>query len=245
MSNMQIKQDGYGQTPEAVAYWVEHRSKIADLYDSEKHFFVPIVKNAKRVLDIGCAAGGSALFTHEVNPSAYYVGIDISSELISAAHDRLKHLPGLQFLQFDGVSIPLPEGSVDFCFSFGVFHHLNHWKSMITEALRVTSRYFLFDLRLWHQDTLVDSKISYQKLALSGMWDQKSIIPYNIISMDEFKSMAHEFTKVGISCKAYGYFKKTTDLAVTPAEEVLMLSILLEKNVAIPNVELNITSKNP
>lgn len=237
---MQIKEDGYGQTAEAVEYWINHRSKISDLYDSEKHFFVESAKNASSLLDIGCAAGGSALFSRELNANAKYIGIDISSEMITSATARLKHLPNTDFLHFDGYKIPLKNNEVDFSFSFGVFHHLNHWKEMVQEILRVSKNEALFDIRLWENATLIDSSVSYQKLALDGEWDQVSIIPYNIISLTDFYLLAKELKAMGISTKAYGYYQKPTYLAVTPAKEVLMLSVLLIKNQANPKIEFEI-----
>lgn len=237
---MQIKEDGYGQTAEAVEYWINHRSKISDLYDSEKHFFVESAKNASSLLDIGCAAGGSALFSRELNANSKYIGIDISSEMITSAIARLKHLPNTDFLHFDGYKIPLKNNEVDFSFSFGVFHHLNHWKEMVQEILRVSKNEALFDIRLWENATLIDSSVSYQKLALDGEWDQVSIIPYNIISLTDFYLLAKELKAMGISTKAYGYYQKPTSLAVTPAKEVLMLSVLLIKNQTNPKIEFEI-----
>src|SRR5688500_17416883 len=120
---MQIKQRGYGETPQAVDYWVHHRSSLAELYESERHFFVPAAQTAKKVLDIGCAAGGSALFTREVNPELEYTGVDVSPESILAANQRFSNLPNTKFLHFDGNRLPVADESVDFSFSFGVFHH--------------------------------------------------------------------------------------------------------------------------
>jgi hypothetical protein len=115
---------------------------------------------------------------------------------------------------------------------------LNHWKKMVDEALRVSSKYVLFDIRVWDQETLIDNKKSYQKLALGGEWDQKSVIPYNIISMNELTNILTNFCDKGISSRCFGYHQKPTSLAVTPAKKVLMLSILLEKNADQPEIEL-------
>jgi SAM-dependent methyltransferase len=237
---MEIKKDGYGQTTGAIEYWMNHRSKVSDLYDSEQHFFVAAAKEAHSILDIGCAAGGSALFARELNPKSTYIGLDISAEMVKSASERLKDLPQTQFVHFDGQNIPLKNNQVEFSFSFGVFHHLNHWKEMVHEVLRVSSKKVLFDIRVWEKETLIDSNVSYQKLALEGHWDNVSIIPYNIISMSDFYQLACELKLQGISTKAYGYHQKPTYLAVTPVKEVLMLSVLLEKSVEKPTIEINI-----
>lgn len=241
---MKIQKDGYGKMENAVEYWTAHRAKLSDLYPSERHFFEPMMKGSLSTLDIGCAAGGSALFSREVNPELAYVGIDVSQDLIDGAQLRLGHLPNTEFISFDGHSLPFEDRRFDSVFSFGVFHHLNHWKELAVESLRVSSKYVLFDLRLWSKETLMDSSVSYQKLSLAGEWDQKSIMPYNVISMNDFLAFAHQLKQNGVSCKGFGYYRPPTDLAVTPAKEVLMLSVLLEKNQSNLNhtasIELNL-----
>ncbi len=237
---MRIKEAGYGQTDSAVEYWINNRCRVADLYPSERHFFVPAMKTAAKVLDIGCAAGGSAFFCRELRPQVQYIGLDNSAELIQAARQQTQNMTGVEFHQYDGYKIPFEDGQIDFCFSFGVFHHLNHWHEMMVEAVRVSSDKILFDIRMWDQETLIDSKISYQKLALGSDWDQESIIPYNLISRKEVEDLAQNLNKKGIDVKCYGYKRPPTELAVTPAREVYMLSVLLQKNSRKPKFEMQI-----
>ncbi len=226
---MRVKKDGYGLNINEVEFWKNHRSKLNDLYNSERHFFTPTIQAVNSVIDLGCAAGGSALFSREANDSIRYTGIDISSELIDASKIRFKDSKNTEFIHFDGETIPLKDNHSEFCFSFGVFHHLNHWKEMIDEAMRVSSKYTLFDLRVWENQTICDNENSYQKLALSGDWDNESVIPYNVISFNELISHLKSLCKEGISCSAYGYYAAPTALAITPAEKVLMLSVLFNK----------------
>lgn len=238
---MKIIKDGYGKDQESVNYWLLNRAKLSELYQSEAHFFSSTLKLCNSVLDIGCAAGGSALFSREVKSSISYVGIDVSKNLLEAADAHLSGLPNTQFLHFDGRNIPLENNSIEFVFSFGVFHHLNEWKQMLMEALRVSSKYVLFDLRLWHQDSIVGSETSYQKLALGGSWDGVSVLPYNILSFNALFDLADQLNQSGISCKAFGYYREPTRLAVTPAERVLMMSVLLEKDSDAPVFEILIS----
>jgi 2-polyprenyl-3-methyl-5-hydroxy-6-metoxy-1,4-benzoquinol methylase len=62
-----------------------HRNKLSDLYKSENYFFASTIKLCNSILDIGCAAGGGALFSRELKKELTYTGIDVSLELISAA----------------------------------------------------------------------------------------------------------------------------------------------------------------
>ena len=238
---MKFNQSGYGSTTKETEYWSTHRSKISDLYKSEQHFFTSTILNVQSVLDLGCAAGGSLFFSRELNPNVKYTGIDISEELINIAKKRFEgELSNFEFVHFDGEHIPFKDNSVDFCFSFGVFHHLSDWKKMTHEVLRVSQKFVLFDLRLWPQNSLAGSPLSYQKIALGGEWDGKTVIQYNIQSFNEVLEFLSTLKDQSISAQLYGYYSKPTDYAVTPAGKVLMLAVLLEKNVANPTIKFTI-----
>jgi len=228
----------YGQTTEEMNYWIKNRSILADLYKSEKYFFEKILPNVGSVLDIGCAAGGSALFCREIRTNLQYFGIDVSSNLIDIAKKRFAESKYTSFFHYDGETIPFEDSTIEFVFSFGVFHHLINWKELIAEALRVSSKYFLFDIRCWQNSSIVDGQTSFQKLALSGEWDQKSTIPYNLISFNELLDFLKNFKSAGHNVNVFGYWGKPTSLAVTPANEVLMTSILIEKNSILPEIHM-------
>jgi hypothetical protein len=44
--------------------------------------------------------------------------------------------------------------------------------------------------------------------------------------------------KSNISCKAFGYYQKTTHLAITPANEIIMMTVFLEKDPESTNFEI-------
>lgn len=226
----------YGQNSKEVNYWISNRSKISELYKSEKYFFEKVLPQVHSVLDIGCAAGGSALFTRELGTHPKYAGIDVSSNLINVAKERFSDTKETEFYLYDGKQIPMKDSSIEFVFSFGVFHHLINWKELVSEALRVSQKYFLFDIRCWQSDSIVDGSVSFQKLALAGEWDQKSVIPYNLISFNELFDFLKNLKNDGFDISVFGYWGKPTDLAVTPAKEVFMTSILIEKNHAQPEI---------
>jgi SAM-dependent methyltransferase len=233
--------DGYGLTPEMVEYWVQHRSKLSDLYQSERYFFDNVLNKSQNVLDVGCAAGGSALFTREANPDLTYYGIDISSNMIETAAQRFKDFPKTNFIHFDGLNIPLENNTIDLCFSFGVFHHVPDWKRLALEALRVSRNFVLFDMRLHDAPSLINSLESYQKLELGGVWDNTSTIPYNVVSFDELFAFLKILKSKQIASNLFGYYGKPTKFAVTPVKEVLMASILLTKNQSAPTIHMEIT----
>jgi hypothetical protein len=78
--------------------------------------------------------------------------------------------------------------------------------------------------------------LSYQKIALAGEWDKKSVIPYNLVSFNELFGFFKYLKNDGLDISVFGYWGKPTDLAVTPANEVFMTSILIEKNNAQPEI---------
>lgn len=236
---MEFNQSGYGATKAGTDYWSTHRSKISDLYKSEQHFFNQTIAKVKSVLDVGCAAGGSLCFARELNQDVHYFGADVSSELIEIAKARFQSEKNANFFHYNGENLPLKNNQVDFAFSFGVFHHLSDWKKTARELLRVSNEYVLFDLRLWPFDSLVGSPKSFQKIALGeSEWDGKTVIQYNVLSFNEVFAFFEELKKESISTKLYGYYTKPTHFAVTPAKEVLMLAVLLEKNQKNPTLEV-------
>lgn len=238
---MEFNQSGYGASAGGAEYWSAHRSKVSDLYKSEQHFFKLIAPKVKSVLDIGCAAGGSLSFSRELNPGVSYTGVDISEELIHIAKKRFEQESNAKFIHFNGENLPLSQDAVDFSFSFGVFHHLNDWKKMTHEVLRVSKKFVLFDLRLWEEDSLIGSPDSYQKIALGEEeWDGKTIIQYNIQSYNEVFTFLSQLKDQSISSHLYGYYAKPTIFAVTPAKKVLMLAVLLEKNTSHPEIRMKL-----
>lgn len=230
--------EGYGCSLKEIEYWATHRTRIADLYNSEKYFFNELLPKVETVLDFGCAAGGSFLFSRELNANVKYSGIDINVDLVNFAKERFPEASS-QFYLADGPSLPFDNNSFDLIFSFGVFHHLSDWKNQARELIRASKRYVLFDIRCWDNESLKDEKKSYQKIALGGEWDGKTVVPYNIISYNELFNFLIELKKQNIGAKLIGYHASPTSLAVTPAEKVLMLSILFEKNTS--NIKFEIT----
>jgi ubiquinone/menaquinone biosynthesis C-methylase UbiE len=75
-----------------------------------------------RALDLGCGIGRMDEF---VAPGVgQLVGLDVSGEMVSRARTRLAHIPNVEFVEGDGVSLEVfPEASFDLVFSHIVFQH--------------------------------------------------------------------------------------------------------------------------
>jgi len=232
--------DAYGSKAGSQEYFANNRHSIEELYLSERHFLVPAFKDSDSVLDIGCAAGGSYLFSKEVNPDIEYAGLDISEDLIGIA--RKQHSQGT-FSCFDGSTIPYENESFDTCFSIGVFHHLPHWKEMLLELLRVSKKRAIIDLRLTEQATLNDPGKFYQKIAFDEEWDGQTKVPYLVINKDEVLSFLSDFVDEGYSVKLFGYPQAPTSLAVLPYDKVYMTALCIEKNSESPHLNVDIKGR--
>lgn len=95
----------------------------------------------KRILDIGCGSGFSAslwLDSPHWTGAAMYVGADISTA-VDVAHQRLGHLPNVQFIQGDALQLPFADGAFETVFSEGVLHHTPSTKAGIASGARVLS----------------------------------------------------------------------------------------------------------
>lgn len=81
---------------------------------------------AKTMLEIGCGIGRMTEFFAQDFQSVK--AIDISSEMINFAKIRLGYIQHIDFIETDGSTIPLPNNSIDFAFSFIVFQHITSCK---------------------------------------------------------------------------------------------------------------------
>jgi SAM-dependent methyltransferase len=75
------------------------------------------------VVDIGCGVGR---FTRALAARAATVrGLDVSPRMLELAREHNAHLENVEWIEGDGVSLaPIPDGSVDACFSYVVFQHI-------------------------------------------------------------------------------------------------------------------------
>lgn len=94
--------------------------------------------SAATVLEVGCGVG------RFMKPLACrfkrVIGIDISRVMLSRARRYCTSLPNITYILNDGASIPVPDASVDYCVSAGVFQHIIDAEvtlNYVREALRV------------------------------------------------------------------------------------------------------------
>ena len=233
-----VSETAYGENQSSRKHWKNQRNKLDDLYDSERYFLEPALKNVNSVLDVGCAAGGSFDFCREANYNINYTGIDISKALINIAKEL--HPKG-DFFVYDGHEITFKENKFDLVFSIGVLHHLHHWRNMIKQMVKCSSKFTIIDLRLSNEDTLDDAGKYYQKVTFDDKWDGKTAISYLVVNVNEFINFLKENFGEGMyRIESYGYFAKPTDLANLPYDKVFMCCIKVEKNSPSPGIFIDI-----
>lgn len=209
----------------AVGFYSNHRNSKKEIYRSEEYFLAKILKPGMSVLDVGCAAGGFYNILKELQPEISYTGIDISEEMIQEAK-RLH--PGVRFEKMMGHEIKYEE-CFELVFCSGVLHLDLNWRRIINECWRVTSRYFLFDVRLVEGRTVEDMSVAYQKIALEGKWDGKSRVPYVLLNVRDFIKSIKEMEPILETLKAYGYFHQVSDTAIIPYKKVCMAMVCIGK----------------
>jgi SAM-dependent methyltransferase len=106
----------------------DHSRQIAAEY-----YVDHLVAAGDRVLDVGCGPGASADLFLKASPTAHYIGADLEW---SPAIEQRRRID-VEFITFDGVHLPLEDGSVDGAFSKQVFEHVRHPQDLLADIVRV------------------------------------------------------------------------------------------------------------
>jgi len=101
------------------------------------------------IVDIGCGTGRILRFMADYFKKV--IGVDISSEMIKQAKERMQTCSNYELYETDGETIPLSGDSVDIVFSYLVFQHMKT-REMVEknffEAYRVLKKDGVFKVRL-------------------------------------------------------------------------------------------------
>lgn len=95
-----------------------HFDRVREVYDFP-------VNQSGIGLEAGCGGGRDTVRLAKANPASTIYAIDISegTEVTKRLVQR-QNLKNVHVLRADLASIPLPKSSVDWCYSFGVLHHM-------------------------------------------------------------------------------------------------------------------------
>jgi len=124
-------------------------------------------------LEIGCGTGRMTEFI--AKDWSKVIAVDISSEMIKQGKKRLKHIYNIEWHETDGETLPLPDNSVDFAFSYLVYQHVKTrgmMKRNFREVCRVLKPGALFLAFLRHKEESMrkwNSGVGYDKLTVPDL----------------------------------------------------------------------------
>ncbi len=100
------------------------------------------IQPGMRVLDLGCGEGRHSVGAHFLYPAAEVIGVDISSEDVRTARQKLMHYPSshpahCQLLVADGQQLPFAEHSFDRIICSEVLEHIPHYDGFLQEINRL------------------------------------------------------------------------------------------------------------
>lgn len=87
----------------------------------------------RRVMDLGCGAGGSVDLFRSVDPGVWWVGVDIEESPEVAERVRAD----AEFVTFDGRQLPFEDGSFDLVYCKQVLEHVERPHELLQEVARV------------------------------------------------------------------------------------------------------------
>jgi ubiquinone/menaquinone biosynthesis C-methylase UbiE len=108
----------------------------------------------RRILDVACGPG---LFIEEALrrwPDAIAVGLDVTSEMLEQARQRVGDEPRALFVRSLAESLPFPDGSFDLLVCANSFHHFRAPETALAEFRRVLRPSGFLVLTDWCDDYL-------------------------------------------------------------------------------------------
>lgn len=136
MSSPQAEHTGQALTASVGAFFdqfsSEYDQSIQRLIPQYQEIFETLItysfldRNASlNVLELGCGSGNLSLFIAHLFPNARLTLVDLSSEMLAKAKDKLvSHLDRVVFKQANFLEVDLPESAYDWVVSSFALHHL-------------------------------------------------------------------------------------------------------------------------
>lgn len=211
---------------ELVDFFTENRTKPEDLYPSEARFLPGLARDARHVLDVGCAAGGFVDIWRAYNPELAYTGVDVSPALIEAA--RATH-PDAEFLVGDAADgLPLPDRAADVVAALGWLHWEPRRRDALRELWRLAGRSLFFDVRLHDGgDDLRGAQ------AIPG-----GEVPYLCLSWPRFRAELLALAPGAVA--AYGYAGAPSGTVTGMPETICFAAFVLERGTPPPTLDLDL-----
>lgn len=124
------------------------------------NFVIPkIIKHGGTVLEIACGIGLNYDRLRYYPEITRYIGIDTSLNAVNYA----KELYGAHFIRCDGQKTPFLEHEFDISFALSVADHLDDYKKLLDEMVRVTKKIVIMALcrELIDEDNIKQYRVEY------------------------------------------------------------------------------------
>lgn len=228
-----IREQQVWGSDDSIAYFSHERSRLDDLYSSERIFLPEITQRIATLLDVGCACGGFVDIFREINPDASYTGIDIVPDMIARA--EAAH-PGVPFINAPAHSMPFPDREFDLVHCSGSVHLNSQYQQMIAEMWRVSKRYALFDMRLTEGPTVTGGfTVNFSGDEGGGR------LPYHVVNINDARAIIDDLPNPPARARLAGYHHPASANADLPGDtSVIMAFLLLERDGEKSGWEINI-----
>ena len=213
-----------------VDYYKNGRNTPQKLYQSERHFILPQLRENISILDIGCAAGGFASTIQHVISNFEYTGLDVSDAMIKEAK---KNHPQHQFHVIEEANFsPLKNKKFDLVICLGILHLHTAWRDTAISAWKHTKGSFIFDLREIPGPTIESMKESFFKMNFNGGNGiyESTILPYILLNANDalnfvFSNFADQAEKI----EQFGSVSSPRESSQLPVSKVMMNTWSLTK----------------
>jgi len=216
-----------------VEFYARKRSRVEDLYETERSLLLPALESCGSVLDVGCAAGSFFSIIRTLKPEIRYVGVDVSPKMVTMARSLY---PAARFEVSDGSRLSFQDGAFDLVLCTGVLHHNPNYEEIIREVYRVAAKGCILDLpRLVTAPYQFRLASSYQVLkeqfpGQDGVGEDQTIVPYVLSNPQPlFEFLLRDLHPQPRAIAAVGHYGSPSESAVVPVKPVCFCVVYVGK----------------
>jgi SAM-dependent methyltransferase len=191
----------------------------------------------KSVLEIGCGSGVHAKLLAEAG--ADLTAVDLTPTAVAMTRRRLE-LHGLEasVLEADAESLPFPDASFDFVWSWGVIHHSRDTQRVIDEIARVLRPGGRFAFMVYHRSSITFwiNYVLFRGVVRGGLLRER---PDELANRWSDGVIARHYTRRGLTQALGPHFERIRTEVMGQLGEAVPLPARLRRHVA-PLVPLDL-----
>ena len=215
-----------------INFYANNRDKVNDLYISEKTPLSFIKKKEiKSILDYGCAVGGFySIFQKYFKKKIYYHGLDSERNVVDQAKKKFRNIDRIKFSKIQKGNLNEKNGKYTLSFCTGVLNHNSNYKSIISELVRVSSKYIFIDSPRVHIGKSFVGKLNLSNRFPSEIKSSNIVNNYTVNLENYLKFLKNLFKKNNVKKAVFFHGKlpyKKKYLKIN--KEISFLTFLCEK----------------